>query len=245
MKKLLFPILIVSSAMIISCGGGSDNNTAPTGGVAAFDSLIKALPDEQILDVRTAEEFQSGYIDGARNIDWNSQSFPIDVNALEKSKPVLIYCRSGRRSAEAATYLRNNGFTDVRELEGGIAAWQAAGLPVKVNPETEHSHNGDGPVSLDQYKSFVAENKVVLVDFTATWCGPCKILAPRLHELETEMSDKFVLLKVDVDRDRPVAEFMNIAAMPTLVLYKDGQITWRNEGLVDKSLIADKITSVQ
>lgn len=245
MKKLLFPILILSSAMIISCGGGSDNKAASTGGVAAFDSLIKALPDEQILDVRTAEEFQSGYIDGARNIDWNSQSFPIDVNALEKSKPVLIYCRSGRRSAEAATYLRNNGFTDVRELEGGIAAWQAAGLPVKVNPATEHSHNGDGPVSLDQYNNFVSENKVVLVDFTATWCGPCKLLAPRLHELENEMSGKFVLLKVDVDRDRPVAEFMNIAAMPTLVLYKDGQITWRNEGLVDKSLIADKITSVQ
>lgn len=245
MKKLLFPMLILSSAMMISCGGGSDNNTAPTGGVAAFDSLIKALPDEQILDVRTAEEFQSGYIDGARNIDWNSQSFPIDVNALEKSKPVLIYCRSGRRSAEAATYLRNNGFTDVRELEGGISAWQEAGLPVVVKPTTGVTHGEDGPVSLDQYKSFVAENKVVLVDFTATWCGPCKLLAPRLHELETEMSDKFVLLKVDVDRDRPVAEYMNIAAMPTLVLYKDGQISWRNEGLVEKSLIADKITSVQ
>lgn len=245
MKKLIIPVIFAGTMLLFSCGGESSGTTAVSGSANTFDSLIKALPDEQLVDVRTAQEFETGFIEGAVNIDYTSQSFPIDINVLDKNKPVLLYCRSGRRSADAAAYMRNNGFTDVRELEGGITEWQASGLPVIVKPTTATNHSSDGPVSLDQYKSFVAQNKVVLVDFTATWCGPCKLLAPRLHELETEMSDKFVLLKVDVDRDRPVAEYMNIAAMPTLVLYKDGQVTWRNEGLVDKSLIADKISSVQ
>jgi thioredoxin 1 len=71
------------------------------------------------------------------------------------------------------------------------------------------------------------------------------MLAPSLHELESELAGKFELLKVDVDRDRPVAEYMNIAAMPTLVLYKDGEIQWRNEGLVPKELVAEKINGAQ
>ncbi len=239
-------ILLSFSATIIiaftSCGGGDSKSTSSNKGVTTFDSLIAALPDEQILDVRTADEFNSGYIAGARNIDYNNQDFAINVNALDKAKPVMVYCRSGRRSAEAANYLRNNGFISVYELDGGIQAWQSAGKNVIV---PQAAATTDGPVSLDQYNKIIKDNKVVLVDFTATWCGPCKILAPSLHELETEMSGKFVLLKVDVDRDKPVATEMNIAAMPTLVLYKDGVVQWRNEGLVPKEMVAEKITSVQ
>lgn len=241
MRKLFFLLPAAGIFTFTSCGE-STSTTAANKGVTTFDSLIAALPDEQILDVRTPSEFNEGYIDGARNINWSSQDFAINVGALDKSKPVMVYCRSGRRSAEAAKYLRENGFTSVYELEGGIEAWAAAGKNLK-KAEVTASH--DGPVSLDQYKAAVADNKVVLVDFTATWCGPCKILAPSLHELEAELKDKFVLLTVDVDRDRPVAEFMNIAAMPTLVLYKDGQILWRNEGLVPKDLVAEKINGAQ
>jgi thioredoxin len=243
MKTLFYFLPFAAVLSITSCGDSSSKTSLSDAGVETFDSLIAALPDEQILDVRTAEEFNGGYIDGAQNIDWNGSDFAINVNALDKSKPVMVYCRSGNRSAKAAEHLRNNGFTTVYELQGGIQAWQNAGkkviIPVGAKPTT------DGPVSLAQYNKVIADNDVVLVDFTATWCGPCKILSPSLHELETEMSGKFVLLKVDVDRDRPVAESMNIAAMPTLVLYKKGEVQWRNEGLVPKDLIAEKITSAQ
>lgn len=247
-------IISISAVSLFAFSCGSDQQSGQTDlAPASFDSLISASANEQLVDVRTLEEYQSGHIDGALNYDWNDATFTDNVNELDKSKPVLVYCRSGNRSSNAADYLRSNGFTQVYELDGGISAWEAAGKPVSRPDEstvvtttapskgTAHA----GPVSVDQYNKIIAENKVVLVDFTATWCGPCKMLAPSLHELETEMADKFILLTVDVDRDRPVAEQLNIMAMPTLVLYKEGQVQWRNEGVVPKNMIADKINSVQ
>jgi thioredoxin len=240
MKQVSF-VLACSLVLFASCGSDEKSGIVNSN-VAQFDSLITASTNEQIVDVRTPEEFAAGHMQGAQNIDWKNSDFSINVGALDKTKPVLVYCQSGNRSQEAAEYLAKNGFTAVYELDGGYAAWESAGKAVE---KAELSSNLENGVSLDQYNQFIADNKVVLVDFTATWCGPCKMLAPSLHELETEMSEKFKLIKVDVDRDRPVAEFMNIAAMPTLVLYKDGQIQWRNEGLVPKEMVAEKINSVQ
>lgn len=242
MKKTAIVIVMAAIAGFISCDSSSSKGEFKSTNATQFDSLIAASNDEQILDVRTPEEFMAGHLTGAQNIDWNNDNFSINVGALDKSKPVLVYCHSGNRSTDAAGYLAANGFTAVYELDGGITAWEAAGKPTEKADATALLENG---VSLDQYNQFIKDNKIVLVDFTATWCGPCKLLAPSLHELETEMAEKFKLIKVDVDRDRPVAEFMNIAAMPTLVLYKDGQIQWRNEGLVPKETVAEKINSVQ
>ncbi len=240
MKQVTF--LLVSSLMFFASCASDEKTGIVDSNVAQFDSLITASNNEQILDVRTPEEFAAGHMQGAQNIDWKNSDFSINVGALDKTKPVLVYCQSGNRSQEAAEYLAKNGFTAVYELDGGYGAWESAGKPVE---KAEVSNDLENGVSLDQYKQFIADNKIVLVDFTATWCGPCKILAPSLHELETEIPEKFKLIKVDVDRDRPVAEFMNIAAMPTLVLYKDGQIQWRNEGLVPKDMVLEKINSVQ
>lgn len=241
MKTIHFFFGIALVVAAASCGNDGKGSVVSQD-VKTFDSLITTLSDEQLVDVRTPEEFAGGHLIGAQNYDWNNADFAINVGALDKSKPVLVYCRSGNRSKDAADHLRSNGFTAVYELDGGIAAWEAAGKPTEMEKVETVATSG---VSLTQYNSVLAENDVVLVDFTATWCGPCKILAPSLHELETELSGKFVLLTVDVDRDRPVAEFMNIAAMPTLVLYKKGQVQWRNEGVVPKDMVAEKINSAQ
>lgn len=239
MKLLIVCSALIASAFLLSCGPEKESKVVDEN-VARFDSLMKAFNNEQIVDVRTPEEFAEGYISGAVNCDWNDTSFANSIKGLNPFNPVLVYCRSGKRSSEAAEYFRKNGFSQVYELEGGITGWEAAGMSV-VKPEPKVA----GAVSLDDYNAAIAENDVVLVDFTATWCGPCKILAPSLHELETELSGKFILLTVDVDRDRPVAEFMNIQAMPTLVLYKKGQVQWRNEGVVPKEMVAEKINSAQ
>lgn len=241
MKKSIGIFSLGVVFLFAACGDDSKGGYK-SGSVQQFDSVITASSDEQILDVRTPEEFAEGHLIGAQNIDWKNADFSINVGALDKTKPVLVYCHSGNRSKSAAEYLANNGFTIVYELDGGISSWEAAGKPTEKMDEADVLANG---VSLDQYNAFIAENKVVLVDFTATWCGPCKLLAPSLHELEQEMPEKFKLIKVDVDRDRPVAQFMNIAAMPTLVLYKDGVIQWRNEGLVPKEMVAEKINAAQ
>jgi rhodanese-related sulfurtransferase len=87
----------------------------------------------QVLDVRTPQEFQSGCLEGAREIDLNSGDFESSLSTLDKNATYLVYCRSGRRSADAVQRMKNLGFGDIVELEGGISAWQAQGLAIKNN----------------------------------------------------------------------------------------------------------------
>ncbi|MGB6035456.1 MAG: rhodanese-like domain-containing protein [Cryomorphaceae bacterium] len=99
--------------------------------VAKASKLI-AQGDVLLLDVRTPGEVNQGYIDGARNIDIASwDEFTAGVDQLDKSEPVMVYCKVGGRSHQAAVYLVENGFTQVYDMKGGIIAWEKAGEPLK------------------------------------------------------------------------------------------------------------------
>ncbi|TCK85546.1 rhodanese-like domain-containing protein [Albibacterium bauzanense] len=93
-----------------------------------FNKLL-VLDEVQLVDVRTPEEFQSGHIKDAENIDYNNENFKSKASSLDKSKPVLVYCRSGKRSASAAEILKEMGFTKIVSLDGGMISWEAANLP--------------------------------------------------------------------------------------------------------------------
>ncbi|MDZ4752122.1 MAG: rhodanese-like domain-containing protein [Flavobacteriales bacterium] len=84
-----------------------------------------------IIDVRTPAEFESGYIEGAMNINWYDKTFAQDVNKLDKSKPVYIYCAVGGRSSQAKELLLKSGFVEVHNLIGGMGAWKETGLSIK------------------------------------------------------------------------------------------------------------------
>ncbi|MFC4721500.1 rhodanese-like domain-containing protein [Geojedonia litorea] len=91
------------------------------------------LEDIQVVDIRTKEEHAEGYIESSQNIDFNSPTFEDDITKLDKSKPVLLYCNSGKRSAKCSKKLIEAGFEKVYELEGGITKWKFKGLDVIVN----------------------------------------------------------------------------------------------------------------
>jgi thioredoxin 1 len=78
----------------------------------------------------------------------------------------------------------------------------------------------------------------VLVDFYADWCQPCKVQSPILQELAREMNDKVKVIKIDVDKNQEVALKYQVQSIPTLILFKDGQIKWRRAGVTPKGSIA-------
>lgn len=93
--------------------------------VAEFEKLIKSKPG-LLLDVRTAPEVKKGTIEGSRNIDFFSENFESIISGLDKTKPVYVFCASGGRSGEAMELMKQKGFIEVYNLEGGFSAWKAA-----------------------------------------------------------------------------------------------------------------------
>lgn len=92
--------------------------------------LLKESPGVVVLDVRTPAEFSAGHIKGAVNVDYNSPTFQQQVARLDKTKPYLVHCAVGGRSTQSLPILQKLGFTNVRHLDGGVKAWQQAGLPL-------------------------------------------------------------------------------------------------------------------
>ncbi len=129
MKKL-----IASFAALILLVGCSSTGSATTVNlnVSEFSQKITE-PDVIILDVRTPEEFASGHIEGALNIDFNSGDFANEITQLNPSETYAIYCRSGNRSGQAASIMHKAGFHDVSNLNGGVIDWTNAGLPLVLN----------------------------------------------------------------------------------------------------------------
>lgn len=82
-----------------------------------------------------------------------------------------------------------------------------------------------------KFQEIINQNKPVLIDFYADWCGPCKMQAPVLHQLKEKMGDAISVIKIDVDKNQQLAARFQIRSIPTLMIFKNGESVWRKSGL--------------
>jgi thioredoxin 1 len=96
---------------------------------------------------------------------------------------------------------------------------------------------------MSSFNQIINSQQPVLIDFSAEWCQPCKMMAPILKDLAKEMSDGVRILKIDVDRNPALAQKLQIQGVPTLVLYQNGKQLWRQSGVIPAHQLADIIRS--
>lgn len=232
MKLNIFTLLFIS-ILALNCKEKSETTTT-TQSTSSFESLDpKSFVDKlysfeneshQVIDVRTPAEYNEQHLDNATNIDFNNTSFDAEIAKLDKSKPTFVYCLSGGRSASAVSKMKDLGFTEIYEMEGGMMKYNAAGLGEKVVEKTG--------MSSDEYQKLLETDKTVVIDFYAEWCGPCKKMAPYLEKMKIDLKDKVSIIRIDVDKNESIATEMKVDALPTIIVYKNKKMTWQNVGYI-------------
>jgi rhodanese-related sulfurtransferase len=132
MRKLAY--FLVAAVALVACSSATDTGALETVSAQEAQGVIDQAPaDLVVLDVRTPEEFDSGHLANAVNVDFYAADFADQLAGLDKDVPYVLYCNSGNRSGEALDMMADLGFAQVTEVDGGIQAWAAAGLPIVLD----------------------------------------------------------------------------------------------------------------
>ena len=141
MKRLILAGLLLVTAARAGEPGGSAPSGTPPSAPATLATVIKHVDPAAaerllgekkvtVLDIRTPGEFKAGHIAGATNLDYRDQQFEQRLSAVDRSKPYLVHCASGRRSTSALAVFKKLGFKEIVHLDGGLNAWQKAAKPI-------------------------------------------------------------------------------------------------------------------
>ena len=192
-----------------------------------FEKKLITTKQVQLIDVRTPGEYGDGHLKDAKNIDYKNQAFKDEISSLDKNKPVFVYCLGGVRSAAAANILHENGFTEIYDMSGGYLKWTSAG-------KTIDSPNGKTATGMDMagFNKLTAGDEIVLIDFYAPWCAPCVEMLPIVHKLADEYKGKVAIRTIQYDQNKTLAKELGIDEIPAFLLYKNGKLVKRTNGLI-------------
>lgn len=95
---------------------------------------------------------------------------------------------------------------------------------------------------MDKFNKLINSDQPVLVDFFADWCGPCKMLAPELVSLKEIIGDEMSIIKINVDKNQTLANHFKVRGVPTMILFKSGEILWRQSGYMNASQLQNTLT---
>ena len=233
MNKILF---VLTVAFFVSCG---DTNSQIIEDVNAekFHQLIEE-GEGIIIDVRTSQEFNSGHIIDATNIDYYSEDFLDKLEIVRKDIPIYVYCRSGGRSSSAASKMEKLGFAKVYNLIGGIGTWQSEGYETIKSKEGKISKQPK--LTETQLNEILNNNKIVLIDFSTQWCVPCKKMKPIIEEIQKENPNVKILF-IDADANKELVKLYQIKGVPVFIVFRNGEESFRKIGLCDKEELTNQL----
>lgn len=240
-------ILSVLAALLVSCSEGDMRAYGMTEETKVMDISVKEFKelseknDGILLDVRTQEEINDGYIQGASFIDFYDDEFKEKVNLMNKGKAIHVYCRSGGRSRKAAEILLQNGFEKVYNLNGGIGAWKEADYPLVSSSLTVDTNIKE--FTLREFDKILSTSLPVLVDFHTKWCAPCKRMAPIVDDLEEAYRGRAEILRIDADQSKEIATNFKIKGVPVFIMFLDGEEKWRHIGAISEAELSAKINN--
>jgi len=212
--------------LFFAFGAFAQNQNTITLPLDAFYTKIKSQKSTQIIDARSPEEFALNHIEGSVNFNLQTENYAKYVEKLDQAKPVFIYSIGAGRSNALAKELLKNGFSDVHDLEGGIAAWIGGGKPFYTNLKSK--------LSLAEYQKIIADNNAVLVDIGSRYCGACKKVKPVLETIRAQYGTNLKIIEIDLEESpQVIADLKTVNVFPTLILYKKGQIIFKKVGLGD------------
>jgi len=239
-KSTLSTSLLAITLLLYSCTTGISQSANNTLAAKEYSKKLNETKEAFVLDVRTPEEFATGHLKNATNINIYDNNFSEQIGKLDKQKTVFVYCKGGGRSAQAASQLSQAGFKNVYDLSGGIMAWDKENLPVITASNVAPSDK----FTQQDYDKLLADNKFLMIDFYATWCIPCKKMEPSLEKISKEFAGKLVVRRVNVDEAPTLCKALKIEGIPVIAIYKDGKETRRTEGFKSeeelRKMIVDK-----
>lgn len=235
MKKLILSFLLLGALV-----SGLKAQSVQSVDAIKFKQLT-GTENATLLDVRTPGEYSRGHIEGSTNINISDPGFVSKVNLLQKDKTVLVYCLSGSRSDAAASSMSRMGFKKIYTLQQGIMTWSGQGYPLVQSSEVVASNS---PTFTEQsFDKLIKENKLVLVDFHAVWCAPCKAMIPVIDKVSANFKGKAKVEKVDVEANKAITDAYQVQSVPGFVLFKAGKKVWSHNGIIsydDLSVVIKK-----
>lgn len=196
---------------------------------------IVAAKKVQILDARGADEFAVNHLRGAvqapvrDSVALNKVISTLDPNAL-----TITYSIGPGRSVSLAKKLKEKGFAQVYYLPEGISGWVGAGYPI-------YSKAQKGEFTPEYFEKLLKNNEVVFVDSASRHCPGCLKLQPTIEELKNEFDGKVKVVSIELDENLDVIKTQNIKTLPTLRIYKHGQIAWEHRGRTTKEQLETEI----
>jgi len=186
-----------------------------------------------LLDVRTETEFANGHLPKAGQLNNYAFDFNKKLLLLPKDEPIYLYCNTGWSSKRAAETLVKNGYTKVYNLKQGIMEWELFDLPIVVEPNSRPDQKDK--MEADEFNKLISSESMVLIDFYAPWCDPCRQMMPMIDSLQDQYAGKVTIVKINADASKKLVKELQIGSVPNFVLYKNGKQIKNHSGIIARN----------